>query len=99
MELSFLRKRLLNTTFDAPVPNGTGPAQPMYAIKTTRGPFPFLSPSKTVIEYVGDGDAEKRHIAATIIWNWPSQARSYIHINGKLMSLSEFMPLAPGFMK
>lgn len=96
LELSFLRKRLLNTTLDVPAPNGAGIAQPAYKITTTRR---LLSPSKTVIEYVGDGDAQKRHVAATFLWNWPSQAKSYVHINGHLMSLREFMPNAPGLMK
>lgn len=94
MEFSFARNRIQNTTFYAPSSDG---AQPAYTIKTTRGPFWF--PHKTVIEYVGDSDAEKRHVAAVILWNWPSQKRSHIYINGKLMSLIEFMPFGSGFMK
>ena len=70
---------------------------PIYRTTTTRRGLIF--PEKTTIEYIGSQDTEKHRVVAEIIWRWPSQKRSYVHIGGNLYSLDEFLMLGPGFAK
>ncbi|PAV21674.1 hypothetical protein PNOK_0163100 [Pyrrhoderma noxium] len=90
MELTFNRCKIAATTFTS---SSTG--APIYRTTTTRRGLIF--PEKTTIEYIGSQDTEKHRVVAEIIWRWPSQKRSYVHIGGNLYSLDEFLMLGPGF--
>ncbi|KAL5534766.1 hypothetical protein ACEPAG_1230 [Sanghuangporus baumii] len=91
MELDFPRRRTFNTTFVTP-----GDSKPVYRISTTRDWKCF--PHKTTIEFVASDDPKDHRIVAQIIWNWPSQDRSYVHFGGHLYALSEFLGRGEGFL-
>ncbi|EJD04536.1 uncharacterized protein FOMMEDRAFT_28209 [Fomitiporia mediterranea MF3/22] len=76
MELDFPRRRIFNTTFSTPA-NATGASKPVYQIVTSRT-WAFF-PDKTTIMRYSDGESQNWCVVAEIIWNWPSQDRSYVH--------------------
>ncbi|KAL5534999.1 hypothetical protein ACEPAF_3090 [Sanghuangporus sanghuang] len=93
MELDFPRRRIFNATFITP---GPGASKPVYRISTTRD-WKFF-PHKTTIEFVASDDPQDHKVIAQIIWNWPSQDRSYVHFGGHLYALSEFLGCGVGFL-
>ncbi|KAL5518446.1 hypothetical protein ACEPAH_128 [Sanghuangporus vaninii] len=93
MELDFPRRRIFNTTFTTP---GPGATKPVYRISTIRD-WKFF-PHKTTVEFVASDDLKDHRIIAQIIWNLPSQDRSYVHFGGHLYALSEFLGCGEGFL-
>lgn len=102
MDLYFSRRRLFETSLHMPcaksTQNGLSDLKEIYSISTTVREHSIM-PDVTTIEYVGTEDKEKHYTVATIKWSWPSQASSFIEINGQRLALSDFMKREAGLLK